>query len=141
MARAFFIFVAADLVVRSWGWALLISLAINLVYELTVGRKFWRAWKNQPKRPRRKLGAVLKSWWHRVFCRERTRGLVITGVVVLLMSWLVPLNIYYIVCAVVLFSLAAISRFAPPGKSAILPCESAGNPTSGAPDCPPSATK
>ena len=140
IVRGFFLYVVGYLVIRRWWAALLISVAINVVYELTVGRKYWRQLKATP-RPRRKLRDVLKAWWQRAFSRERTKGYVWAGIILLLMSWVVNLNIYYVVVAGIVFTLAAISRFAPPTKSATIPYE----PTHDQPNRetvgPPPATK
>ena len=114
VARSFFVFVVAMLMVRTWWLAGLISLVINLVYELTAGRKYWRQLKNAPKKPRRRPKEILGIMWQRLRDRRRTKGLVVAGIVVLLMSWLVPMPVYYLVVAGVIFTLAAISRFAPP---------------------------
>ena len=137
LARGFFIFVVLDLILRQWWWALAFAVGINVIYELTVGRKFWLEWKTAPKKPRRNWRVVLRDLWRRAFCRERTKGLVFAGVVLLLMSYVVKLHVYYIVVACLVFTLAAVSRFAPPQKSATIPHEpihdTPGRPT----NCPP----
>ena len=125
LVRGFFIFIALDLLVRNWFWALFLAVAINLIYELTVGRNFWRAWKNEPKKPRRHWRVVLRDLWQTVFARERTKGLVLAGFILLLTSYVVKFQIYYIVIACLVFTLAAISRFAPPTKTDIIKHEPA----------------
>ena len=125
LVRGFFIFIALDLLVRNWFWALFLAVAINLIYELTAGRKFWRAWKNEPKKPRRHWRVVLRDLWQKVFARERTKGLVLAGFILLLTSYVVKFQIYYIVIACLVFTLAAISRFAPPTKTDIIKHEHA----------------
>lgn len=141
IVRGFFLYVVGYLIMRQWWAAFLVSLTINLVYELTAGRKYWRQLKATPRQPRRKIRDVLKQWWQRAFARERTKGYVWAGIILLLMSWVVNLNIYYVVVAGSVFTLAAISRFAPPTKSATIPYE----PTHDQPNretvSPPSATK
>ena len=138
--RGFFIFVAGQLLLRNWFFALFLTVGINVIYELTVGRKFWLAWKNAPKKPRRNWRVVLRDFWRRAFSRERTKGFVFAGIVLLLMSYVVRLNVYYVVIAGVVFTLAAISRFAPPLKSATMLHESAHDENSGPTSCPPAAT-
>ena len=139
--RGFFIFVVLDLLVRNWGWALLFAVGINVIYELTVGRKFWQAWKNEPKKPRRNWRAVLRDLWRRAFSRERTKGLVFAGVILLFMSYFVKLNVYYIVVACLVFTMAAVSRFAPPQKSATIPHESRNDTQVSQANCPPSESQ
>ena len=121
LVRSFFIFVAAFLImsytVRGLGLILLLSLlitaGINIIFEILWGKKYWRAFKSAPKRQRRTLRQVLSDLWHRIFSRDKTRGFVWTGIVILLMSLVVRLNVYYIIFACMVFTLAAISRFAP----------------------------
>lgn len=139
--RGFFIFVALDLLLRQWFWALLLTVGINLIYELTAGRKFWQALKNTPKKPRRNWRIVLRDLWRRAFARERTKGLVFAGIILLLTSYVVKFQIYYIVVACIVFSLAAISRFAPPTKTDIIKHESSCDPNVSPQNCPPSATQ
>lgn len=139
--RGFFIFVVLELLIRNWGFALFFAVGINIIYELTVGRKFWHAWRNQPKKPRRNWRIVFRDLWQRAFARERTKGLVFAGFVLLLMSYVVRLNIYYIVVACLVFTMAAITRFAPPTKTATIPHEPAHDTHSCPTNCPPSATK
>ena len=67
--RAFFIFVALVLVFRSWLWSFVLAVVINIIYELTAGRKFWQAWKNAPKKSRRHWRVVLRDLWRRMFAR------------------------------------------------------------------------
>lgn len=141
LVRGFFIFIVLDLLLRSWWWALLIAVGINVVYELTVGRKFWQAWKQTPKKPHRNWRVVLRSLWQRAFARERTKGLVFAGIILLLMSYVVKLQVYYIVVACLVFTMAAISRFAPPTKSATIPHEPSSDTQVSPANCPPSAEK
>ncbi|MCM1404416.1 MAG: hypothetical protein NC133_02865 [Prevotella sp.] len=141
LARGFFIFVVLVLLLRRWWLALLLDVGINVLYELTVGRKYWRQWRNQPKKPRRSWRVILRDLWRRVFARERTKGLVFAGIVLLLMSYVVRLQVYYIVVACLVFTMAAVSRFAPPPKSATIPHEPAHDPHDCPPNCPPPATK
>ena len=141
LARGFFIFVVLDLLLRQWWWALLFTVGLNLVYELTVGRKFWVALRSAPKKPRRNWRVVLRNLWQRAFSRERTKGLVLAGVVLLFMSYFVRLHVYYIVVACLVFTMAAISRFAPPSKSAIMPHESGSDTQVGQTNCPPSESE
>lgn len=139
--RGFFIFIVGYLITRWWWLALLLSVVINVVFELTIGRKYWRQLRDTPRRPRRKVRAVLKLWWQRAFARERTKGYVWAGIILLLMSWVVKLNWYYVSVAGIVFTLAAISRFAPPTKSATIPCEPSRDQASSPTDSPPPATK
>lgn len=141
VVRGFFLYVVGYLVTRRWWWALLVSVGINAVYELTIGRKYWRQLKAAPRRPRRKIKDVLKVWWQRAFSRERTKGYVWAGIILLLMSWVVNLNIYYVVVAGIIFTLAAISRFAPPPKSATIACEPKPDPHRSETVSPPIAPK
>lgn len=139
--RGFFLYVVGYLIMRRWWAAFLVSFAINLVYELTAGRKYWRELRATPRPPRRKVRDVLKAWWRTAFSRERTKGYVWAGIILLLMSWVVNLNIYYVVVAGIVFTLAAISRFAPPTKSATIPYESPHDQASRETVSPPPATK
>lgn len=141
LTRGFFIFIVLDLLVRSWWWALFFAVGINVIYELTVGRKFWQTWKNAPKKPHRHWRVVVRDLWQRAFSRERTKGLVFAGVVLLLMSYFVKLHIYYIVVACLVFTMAAISRFAPPSKSATMTHESRSDTQVSQTNCPPSESK
>ena len=131
LVRGFFIFIAFELLVRNWFWAVFLAVAINVIYELTAGRKFWQAWKNAPKKPRRHWRIVLRDLWRRAFARERTKGLVFAGIILLLTSYVVKFQIYYIVVACLIFTLAAISRFAPPTKTDIIKHEPARDTCSG----------
>lgn len=139
--RGFFIFIVFDLLVRSWFWALFFAVGINVIYELTAGRKFWQAWRAAPKKPRRHWRIVLRDLWRRAFSRERTKGLVFAGIILLLTSYVVKFQVYYILVASLVFTLAAISRFAPPAKSDTIKHESSGDTCLGPANCPPSATK
>ena len=139
-ARGFFIFVVLQLLLRNFFFSLFLTVSINLIYELTVGRKFWQAWKNAPRKPHRSWRQILLDLWHRAFSRERTKGLVFAGFVLLLMSYVVRLNIYYLIIACLVFTLAAISRFAPPTKSATITHEPAQDKSSCPTNCPPTAT-
>jgi len=94
--------------------ALLTVAGINLAYEFTFGRKRWKQFKSTPKKQRRKFKQVLKDLWIKIFSRDKTKGFVWVGLIILFMRFFVRLNIYYIVFACVVFTLAAISRFAPP---------------------------
>ena len=129
--RGFFIFIAFELLVRNWFWALFLAVGINLIYELTAGRKFWQAWKNAPKKPRRHWRIILRDLWRRAFARERTKGLVFAGIILLLTSYFVRFQIYYLIVACLVFTLAAISRFAPPTKTDIIKHEPARDTCSG----------
>lgn len=135
--RAFFIFVALQLLLRNFAFSLFLAVGINLIYELTVGRKFWQAWKKAPKKPHRNWRCILVDLWHRAFSRERTKGFVMAGIVLLFMSYFVRLNTYYIIVACVVFIMAAITRFAPPLKSVTIPHESSHNKSVRTPTCPP----
>ena len=137
LVRGFFIFVVLDLLLRRWWLAFLVAVGINVVFELTAGRKFWREWRTQPKKPRRHWRVVLRDLWRRMFSRERTKGLVFAGFVLLLMSYVVRLQAYYIVVACLVFTMAAISRFAPPTKSATIPHEPPSDPELRPANCPP----
>ena len=141
LVRAFFVFIVLDLILRNWWWAGIIAVGLNVVYELTVGRKFWLNWKNAPKKPRRHWRVVVRDLWCRAFSRERTKGLVIAGVVLLFTSYLVKLNVYYIVVACLVFTMAAVSRFAPATKSDTLPHESGHDTPSRPSNCPPTANE
>ncbi len=141
IVRGFFIFVVLELLIRQLWLALFLAVGINVIYELTVGRKYWRQWRAQPKKPRRNWRVVLRDLWRRAFARERTKGLVFAGFVLLLMSYVVRLNVYYIVVACLVFTMAAISRFAPPTKSATIPHEPAPDTHACQTNCPPPATK
>ena len=134
-------FVVLDLLLRNLPIALLIAVGFNIIYELTVRRKFWQAWKNAPKKPHRSWRQIARDLWHRAFSRERTKGLVFAGVVLLGMSYFVRLNVYYVVVACLVFTMAAISRFAPPTKTAIIPHESSRDTPSSQTNCPPNASK
>ena len=138
--RGFFIFVVMQLLLRNLPFSLFFAVSINIIYELTVGRKFWQAWKNAPKKPRRNWRIVLRDLWRRAFSRERTKGFIFAGVVLLLMSYFVRLNVYYVTVACIVFTMAAITRFAPPLKSATIPHEHAHDENLRTPDCPPTAT-
>lgn len=116
-SRSFFIFVVLDLLLRQWFLALFLAIMINVIFELTVGRKFWQTWKNVSKKQHRNWRVVLRSLWQKAFSRERTKGLVFAGVIILFMSYFVKLQIYYVVVASFVFTMAAITRFAPPTKS------------------------
>ncbi len=140
-ARGFFMFVALELLLRNLAFSVFLAVSFNLIYELTVGRKFWQAWKNAPKKPRRNWRVVLRDLWQRAFSRERTKGLVFAGFVLLLMSYVVRLNVYYVVVACFVFIMAAVSRFAPPIKSATISHEPAHDQSVCPPSCPPTATK
>lgn len=140
-ARSFFMFIVLDLLLRNLPIALLITVGFNIIYELTVRRKYWQAWKNTPKKTRRSWRQVVRDLWQRAFSRERTKGLVFVGVVLLAMSYFVRLNVYYLVVACLVFTMAAISRFAPPVKSATIPHEPSRDATSSEANCPPTATK
>lgn len=141
LARGFFMFVALQLLLRNFVFSLFLAVSFNLIFELTVGRKFWLAWKNAPKKPRRNWRIVVRDLWQRAFARERTKGFVWAGVILLLMSYFVRLKVYYLVIACLVFTMAAITRFAPPIKSATIPHEPThdekGRPTS----CPPVTTE
>ena len=141
IVRSFFIFLVGYLLCRLWWLAFLITIVINTVFELTVGKKYWHQFKATPKKPRRHWRQVLLDLWHRIFSRERTKGFIWAGVIILLLSLVVRLNVYYICCACVVFTLAAISRFAPPVKSATIPCESSADPESSTTDCQTPATE
>ena len=139
-ARGFFIFVVLQLLLRNFFLSLFLTVSINLIYEFTVGRKFWQKWQNAPKKPRRNWWLVLRDLWQRAFARERTKGFIFAGIVLLLMSYFVRLNVYYIVVACFVFTMAAISRFAPPTKSATISHESAHDTQSCPTDSTPTAT-
>ena len=138
--RGFLIFVVLQLLLRNFLFSLLITVAINVIYESTVGRKFWQTWKKAPQKPRRSWRSVGRDLWRRAFSRERTKGFVYAGIVLLLMSYFVRLNIYYLVIACCVFTMAAITRFAPPLKSATIPHESACDSEVSSSNCPPTQT-
>lgn len=140
LVRSFFIFVVLQLLLRNFLFALFLSAGINVIYELTVGRKFWHEWKNAPEKPHRNWRIIVKDLWRRAFSRERTKGFVFAGVVLLFMSYVVRLNIYYIIIACVVFTLAAISRFAPPKKSGTISHEPAHDTDIRSSSCPPTQT-
>lgn len=140
LARVFFIFVVLQLLLRNFVFSLFLAVGVNVIYELTVGRKFWQAWKKAPKKTHRHWRVILRDLWQRAFSRERTKGFVFAGIVLLLMSYFVRLNIYYLVIACVVFTMAAITRFAPPTKSAIIPHEPTHDQTVCETNCPPTAT-
>ena len=140
-ARGFFMFIVLDLLLRNLPVALLIAVGFNIVYELTVRRKYWQTWKNAPKKTHRNWRQIARDLWQRAFSRERTKGLVFAGIVLLFMSYFVRLSIYYIVVSCLVFTMAAISRFAPPVKSATIPHESSRDTASSQTNCPPTATK
>ena len=141
VVRTFFIVIVLDLLLRQLWLALLLAVGINVIYELTVGRKFWQQWRKAPKKPKRNWRIVLRNLWQRAFARERTKGFVWAGIILLLMSYVVRLNVYYVVVACFVFTMAAISRFAPPTKSATIPHEPSRDQTVSPSNCPPSATK
>ena len=125
--RGFFIFIVFYLLLRQLFWALFLAVGINVIYELTAGRKFWQAWRNAPQKTRRNWRIVLRDLWRRAFARERTKGLVFAGIILLLTSYVVKFQVYYILVACLVFTLAAISRFAPPTKSDTIKHESSGD--------------
>jgi hypothetical protein len=100
------------------GVSVLITAAINIIFELTVGKKYWV--KAKTKKAKRPVKQVIKELFARAFSRQKTKGFVWAGVVILGMSFVVPLNIYYIVFACAVFVMAAITRFAPPIKCATI---------------------
>lgn len=126
IARSFFIFVVLWLVFsyvfRSTPAVLFVSIlitaAINVVFELTAGKKYWK--NSVPAKPRRCVKQIAKELFVRAFSRQRTKGFVWAGIVLLSMSFIVSLNIYYIVFACAVFIFAAITRFAPPAKCATI---------------------
>lgn len=140
-ARGFFMFVVLQLLLRNLVFSLFLTVSFNLIFELTVGRKFWLAWKNAPKKPRRNWRVVLRDLWRRVFSRERTKGFVMAGFVLLLMSYFVRLNTYYLVVACLVFTMAAITRFATPLKPATIPHESPHDASVCPSNCPPVTEK
>ena len=140
LVRGFFIFIVLFLLVRNWFWALFFAVGINVIYELTAGRKFWQTWKNTPKKPRRHWWLILRDLWRRAFARERTKGLVFAGIILLLTSYVVKFQVYYIIIACFVFTLAAISRFAPPPKTDIIKHEPGQDTRVSSTNCPPSAT-
>ncbi|MBR4418430.1 MAG: hypothetical protein IKT33_00300 [Clostridia bacterium] len=139
--RGFFIFIVVYLLLRQLFWALFLAVGINVIYELTAGRKFWQAWRNAPKKPRRNWRGVLRDLWRRAFSRERTKGLVFAGIILLLTSYVVKFQVYYILVACLVFTLAAISRFAPPVKSDTIKHESSGDTNLGSTTGTPPTTK
>lgn len=139
--RGFFIFIVVQLLFRNWGWAMFFAVAINIIYELTAGRKFWHDWRTAPKKTRRNWRVVLRDLWRRAFARERTKGLVFAGIILLLTSYVVRFHIYYIIVACLVFTLAAISRFAPPTKTDIIKHEPSQDNDVSSTTCPPSTTK
>ena len=141
LVRGFFIFIVLDLLLRNLFWALFFAVGINVIYELTAGRKFWKTWKKSPQKARRHWRIILRDLWHRAFARERTKGLVFAGIILLLTSYVVKFQIYYIIVACLVFTLAAISRFAPPTKTDIIKHEPAQDTSVSQTNCPPSATK
>lgn len=141
LARGFFMFVALQLLLRNFVFSLFLAVSFNLIFELTVGRKFWLAWKNAPKKQRRNWRIVVRDLWRRAFARERTKGFVLAGIVLLLMSYFVRLQIYYVVVACVVFTMAAITRFAPPLKSATIPHEPTHDENGRPSSCPPVTTE
>jgi hypothetical protein len=122
VVRSFFMFVVLWLIfsyvfnglLPVLGISVLITAIINVAFELTVGKKYWI--KNSATKPKRPLRQVARELFTRAFSRDKTKGFVWAGVVILGTSFLVPLNIYYIVFACAVFLLAAITRFAPPTK-------------------------
>lgn len=141
LARVFFMFVVQQLLLRNFVFSLFLAVSFNLIFELTVGRKFWLAWKNAPKKPRRNWRIVLRDLWQRAFARERTRGFVWAGIALLFMNYFVRLKVYYLVVACLVFTMAAITRFAQPLKSATIPHESPHDENGRSPSCPPTATE
>jgi len=139
--RGFFIFVVVYLLLRQLFWALFLAVGINVIYELTAGRKFWQAWRNAPKKTRRNWRIVLRDLWRRAFARERTKGLVFAGIILLLTSYVVKFQVYYILVACLVFTLAAISRFAPPAKSDTIKHEPSGDTSMGTTTSTPPTTK
>lgn len=120
LIRSFFIFVACFLLfsytVRGFFSVILLSLfttsAINIFYEVIWGKKYWRRLKAQPQKPKRPVKTVLKDLWRRAFSRDKTKGFVWAGIIILMMSFFVRLNIYYIIFACAIFIFAAMTRFA-----------------------------
>ena len=84
---------------------------------------------------------MLRDLWRRMFARERTKGLVFVGFILLLSSYVVKFQVYYVIIACLVFTLAAISRFAPPQKNDIIKHESQCDPQSSTTNCPPPATE
>lgn len=126
--RSFFMFVVCWLifsyVFRGFFAILAVSVAvtvvINVVFEFTVGRKYWRRAAPKSDRPRRKFKEVAREAFARAFARDKTKGFVWAGVIILIMSFVVKLNIYYVVFAVMVFGFAALTRFAPVRKCATM---------------------
>ncbi|MCQ2381698.1 MAG: family 43 glycosylhydrolase, partial [Clostridia bacterium] len=68
-----------QLLLRKFFLSLFLAVGINVIYELTVGRKFWYEWKKAPKKTRRSWRKILLDLWRRAFSRERTKGFVFAG--------------------------------------------------------------
>ena len=128
IVRSFFIFVVCFLLLSYFivgvFWtgllAVLATAGINAAYEFTLGRKRWKQFKAVEKKKRRTPRQVAKDLWAKIFSREKTKGFIWVGIIIMFMSFFVRLNVYYIVFACVVFTMAAISRFAPPVKRDII---------------------
>lgn len=94
----------------------LITAGINIAFELTAGRKYWRAAGRaaaQNTGPKRKFRQAARDFFMRAFARNKTKGFVWAGTVILMLSFVVKLNVYYIAAACAVFIMAALTRFAP----------------------------
>jgi hypothetical protein len=98
--------------------SVLITAAVNIIFELTAGKKYWI--KPKTAKPKRPVKQVIRELFARAFSRQKTKGFVWAGIAILGMSFIVPLNVYYIVFACAVFTFAAITRFAPPLKCATM---------------------
>lgn len=98
---------------------MLITVGINAVFELTAGKKYWHMAAKNTK-PKRKFRQAAKDFLMRAFARDKTKGFVWAGTVILIISFAVKLNAYYVISACVVFVMAALTRFAPYGKCATM---------------------
>jgi hypothetical protein len=120
IVRSFFLFVAFWLVFSYvfkgffavLAGTVLVNVGINVIFELTAGKKYWRSFTKNAK-PRRKFMQTVKEFFVQAFAWDKTKGFVWAGAVILMMSLVVRLNAYYVICACVVFTFAALTRFAP----------------------------
>jgi hypothetical protein len=128
IVRSFFLFVVFWLlfsyVFRGFFAILLASVgfvaAINFIFEITAGKKYWRKPQENEQKVKRDIKKMFREFFCRAFSRDRTKGFVWAGTIILLMSFVVRLNVYYIVFACAVFIMAAITRFAPPAVCATI---------------------
>jgi hypothetical protein len=100
------------------GISLAVIVGVNVAVELTTGKKYWV--KSAKTLPRRSVKQVLRELFLRAFARDKTKGYVFAGIMILMMSFFVKLNAYYIIFACAVFIFAMLTRFASPTKCATI---------------------